>query len=271
MDDKLYKIIQKDGTHLVESKKNVGATSALQFDNGDKKMKGPVDLVEVSKDELRRTVVIEKSPTMGQTIIENVVVTIINETVKEGLNIGFRYLEKCIEEDSISNTTKKAKAVMRGVKDSLCGKETKAVKLMREAKDKKLNSTTIVTTNNVVVENMLEDGEKSKKYTNKDVRSIEEVQAIINTMRNSAITLVSCIRMLSNTLVRDAGENKELRYEMQKELESLTTKEIMEQINQLLEDKNRNLLDQSSMMILAAFRDGNFIVDEKSIPIRNFI
>ncbi|MGG7060140.1 hypothetical protein ACQPUY_15510 [Clostridium nigeriense] len=66
-------------------------------------------------------------------------------------------------------------------------------------------------------------------------------------------------------------KNQELRYEMQKELENITTKEIMEQINQLLEDKNRNLLDQSSLIIITAFRDGNFIVDEKSIPIKNFI
>lgn len=58
---------------------------------------------------------------------------------------------------------------------------------------------------------------------------------------------------------------------MQKEFESLTTQEMMGQINQLLEDKNRKLFDQSSLIMLAAFRDGNFIVDGEPVPIRHFL
>ena len=45
----------------------------------------------------------------------------------------------------------------------------------------------------------------------------------------------------------------------------------VEEINQLLEDKNRNLLDQSSLIMLAAFRDGNFIVDGEPVPISKFL
>ena len=278
IDDKLYKIVQKDGTHLVESKKTDGAISALQFDNSDNTMKGPIDLIEVSEDELRRIGIIQKSPTIGQTIISNVVVPVVSEIVKEGLNIGLSYFERWIEEEAIPKTREKAKELNKKAKVAICeikyglyGKEIKAVKLLREVQDKKLNGTKFVVTNNVAAENTNEQGNNSKEYTDKEFRSVEEVQAIINTMRNSAITLVACIRMLSNTLVRDNGENKELSYEMQKEFEILTTKEIMEQINQLLEDKNKNLLDQTSLMILTAFRDGNFIVDNKSVPIKNFI
>ena len=90
-------------------------------------------------------------------------------------------------------------------------------------------------------------------------------------MRNSAMTLATCIRILSNTVVKDNGENPEIRLEMQKEFESLTTQEMMGQINQLLKDKNRNLLDQSSLIMLTAFRDGNFIVDGEPVSISKFL
>lgn len=46
---------------------------------------------------------------------------------------------------------------------------------------------------------------------------------------------------------------------------------MMGQINQLLEDKNRNLLNQTSLIMLAAFRDGNFIVDGEPVPISEFL
>ncbi|MCT8975003.1 hypothetical protein N4T77_00170 [Clostridium sp. CX1] len=260
---------------MVNSKKKDGTLSGLQFDDVNNSMSGPIELIEVDEEELQSTVVIQERPTFGQMLIEEVVVPGISEAVQKGLNIGFNYFERWLEENAIPKTKKKvkefsenAKIVMSGVRDGLAGKETKAARLIREAEDRKANGTQIVITENVSVETAKEERHNSKDY--KEARSVEEVQALINAMRNSAITLATCIRILSNTVVKDKGGSPELRLEMQKELESLTTQEMMGQINQLLEDKNRNLLDQSSLMMLAAFRDGNFIVDGEPVPIKYF-
>lgn len=276
IDDKYYRVVRKKGKHLVRSKKNDETLSGLQFDDVDNSMSGPIELIEVDEEEIQNAVVIQERPTSGQMLIEEVVVPVISQAVQKGLNIGFNYFERWLEEKAIPKTKKKAKEysenakkVMSGVRDGLAGKETKAARLIREAEDGKANGTQIVATENVSFATAKEEGHNSKEY--KETRSVEEVQELINAMRNSAITVATCIRILSNTVVKDKGESPELRLEMQKEHESLTTLEIMGQINQLLEDKNRNLLDQSSLMMLAAFRDGNFIVNGEPVPIRYFL
>lgn len=276
IDDKLYRVVRKKGSHLVQSQKTAGTLSGLQFGDVDNSMSGPIELIEVDKEETRNTVVIQERPTFGQMLLEEVVVPVISQAVQEGLNIGFYYFERWLEEKAIPKTKKKAKEfsenakiVMSGMRDGLVGKETKAARLKREAKDWKANSTQIDVTENMLVETAKEERHNSKEY--KESRSLEEVQELINAMRNSAMTLATCIRILSNTVVKDNGENPELRLEMQKEFESLTTQKMMGQINQLLEDKNRNLLDQSSLIMLAAFRDGNFIVDGEPVPISKFL
>lgn len=57
---------------------------------------------------------------------------------------------------------------------------------------------------------------------------------------------------------------------MKKEIERLSTEKMMNQISLLLDDKNRDLLDDSSFEILSAFKKGNFIVDGKMIPMSSF-
>lgn len=275
VDDKQYRLIIKKGYHLGQNKKKDGTHSSLQFNDVDSSLGGSIELIEVDEEETQNTLVIQESPTLGQMIFEKVLVPVISETVNRGLNIGFNYFERWLEEKAIPKTKKKAKEfsenakiIMSGVRDGLVGKELKVDQLIREAEDRKANGTQIVVTEDVSVETAKEERHNSKEY--KEARSVEEVQAIINAMRNSAMKLATCIRILSNTVVKDKRESPELRLEMQKELESLTTQEMMGQINQMLEDKNRNLLDQSSLMMLAAFRDGNFIVDGEPVPIRYF-
>ena len=56
-----------------------------------------------------------------------------------------------------------------------------------------------------------------------------------------------------------------------KQLEELGTKEVMNQISLMLEEKNRTLLDESSYQVLAAFSQGNLIVSGKTVPITKYI
>ena len=41
----------------------------------------------------------------------------------------------------------------------------------------------------------------------------------------------------------------------------------MTEINLLLKDKNKGILDSASCAILSAFRDGEFIIEGKRVPI----
>ena len=54
-DDKLYKVVRKDGSHLNTKVNPDGTKSALQFTDDNNDLNGPVDLIEVDEEELIRT------------------------------------------------------------------------------------------------------------------------------------------------------------------------------------------------------------------------
>lgn len=90
-------------------------------------------------------------------------------------------------------------------------------------------------------------------------------------MRMSAVTLAACIRMLNNTVIADDGSNPNTRIEIQKNIEALTTQEVMSQIELLLVDKNRAMLDEASLLLLQSFKDSYFVTDNKKFPVELYI
>lgn len=56
-----------------------------------------------------------------------------------------------------------------------------------------------------------------------------------------------------------------------KQLEELVMKGVMSQIDLMLEEKSRNMLDESSYQILSAFSKGKLIVGGELIPITQYI
>ena len=65
------------------------------------------------------------------------------------------------------------------------------------------------------------------------------------------------------------GEKQRIEFENQ--IKELTTEDLMTEINLLLEDKNKGILDSASYAILSAFRDGEFIVDGERVTIGKYI
>ena len=49
IDDKLYRVVRKDGSHLSTKVNPDGSKSALQFTDNSNELSGPVDLVEVDE------------------------------------------------------------------------------------------------------------------------------------------------------------------------------------------------------------------------------
>ena len=61
------------------------------------------------------------------------------------------------------------------------------------------------------------------------------------------------------------------RIEIQKNIEALTTQEVMSQIELLLVDKNRAMLDEASLLLLQSFKDSYFVTDNKKFPVELYI
>ena len=55
VDDKLYRVVRKNGSHLNTKVNPDGTRSALQFTDDNNDLNGPVDLIEVDEEELIRT------------------------------------------------------------------------------------------------------------------------------------------------------------------------------------------------------------------------
>ena len=71
--------------------------------------------------------------------------------------------------------------------------------------------------------------------------------------------------------MKDDGSNPGKIEENRKQLEAFATQEVMGQISLMLEERNRDLLDEGTRQLLKAFRNGNFIVDGKEVPIEHYL
>ena len=93
---------------------------------------------------------------------------------------------------------------------------------------------------------------------------------IMQNMRNAAMFIAAGIRELSNTVVVDS-ENPEKAIEVQKNIERLSSDEAMSVINYMLEDKNKDLLDEASRRLFEEFRNKNLIIDDEVVPISKYL
>ena len=138
--------------------------------------------------------------------------------------------------------------------------------------DKPIKATQIVTeqkntfkASEVEVVNTVEDQEE-KKYA----LSPEEVELLLDTTRRSALMIAASLSILNNSVVMDDGTDPERIEMIQREIERLSSKDITIQIDLLLEDKNSGLLDDASILILRAFREGMFIANDTPIPVSRY-
>lgn len=267
-EEKLYRIYRKRENHINQKVNEDGMVAAIQFTDEANALDGPIFMKPVEDDEFERNTYIEngaEARSFKQIIWEEVIAPNLEYAIERALDIGFERLSIWAEEVAIPKAKKKtkdlwkdAKIIMSGVKDGLAGKEIKATRLIKESERTNLSVAT--------VEPSVEHTEEEK-----ELRSPEEVRQIIEAMRNSAMVIAAGIRLLSNTAITDDGSDPERKIEMQRNLEELSSDTIMNQINLLLEDKNRDLLDEASLRMMSAFREGNFIVKGEAVPISNYL
>jgi hypothetical protein len=261
-DEKIYRVYKDRNNHINTKTNEYGRRAAIQFDNKGNKLNGPVDIEEVDIDELLKS----QTPKEINPYVRLIIDRVVAPYIKRELEIGTDKMLSLISQKGIPTAKKAIKefaqnksVYIEGIRDGLSGKETKASRLLREAEEKR-------TSISDEVETICESTEHYK-----EVYSSEEVQQVIDTLKKSVLVTATCIRILANTIVKDNGTNPEVIEETKKQLEKLNTQEVMNQISLMLEEKNRDILDESSYHILYAFRQGNLIVDGEMVPIAKYL
>ena len=265
-DEKLYRVVRKDGSHLNTKVNLDGTKSALQFTDDNNDLNGPVDLLEVDEEELIRTEYIsvpQAERSLGERLIDEVVIPAIRDATTQLLEYGTEKAEIWIEEKVVPVAKSKVKAGWENLKLFIS-----AIKDF----DKPIKATQIVTeqkntfkASEVEVVNTVEDQEE-KKYA----LSPEEVELLLDTARRSALMIAASLSILNNSVVMDDGTDPERIEMIQRGIEQLSSKDITTQIDLLLEDKNSGLLDDASIFMLRAFREGMFIGNGTPIPVSRY-
>lgn len=264
VEEKLYKIARKKDSHVNTKLNPDGSKAAIQFTDDGNDLNGPVNLIEVDERELVRIeyISVQDQPrTFKEIVLQDVVAPVMREILYQAMMEGYEKLCDQIKIKAIPAVKAKSQSFVKdagiiasGIKDGLAGKTPKALALVNE---------------NTIVKSSCHPEIVEKKQ--KTVRSKEEVESIIRAMRMSAVTLVACIRMLNNTVMADDGTDPQLRFEIQRNLQTLTTNDVMQQIDLLLVDKNKALLDEASYSLLATFKEGYFLINANKIPISSYI
>jgi len=265
-DEKLYRVVRKDGSHLNTKVNPDGTKSALQFTNDNNDLNGPVDLLEVDEEELIRTEYIsvpQAERSLGERLIDEVVVPVIRDATTQLLEYGTEKAEIWIEEKVVPVAKSKVKAGWENLKLFIS-----AIKDF----DKPIKATQIVTeykntfkASEIEVVNKAENQEE-KKYA----LSPEEVELLLDTARRSALMIAASLSILNNSVVMDDGTDLERIAMIQRGIEQLSSKDITTQIDPLLEDKNSGLIDDASISMLRAFREGMFIGNGTPIPVSRY-
>lgn len=267
-DDKLYKVVRKDGSHLNTKVNPDGTKSALQFTDDNNDLNGPIDLIEVDEEELIRTEYIQvpqNKRSLGELLVDEVVVPVIRDATTQLLEYGTAKAEIWIEEKVIPVAKTKVKAgwenlklFISTIKDS--DKPIKATQIIAEQKSASNSS-------EIEVVNKVECGNKDEK---KYVLSPGEVEILLDTARRSALMIAASLSILNNSVVMDDGTDPDRVAMIQRGIEQLSSKDITTQIDLLLDDKNSGLIDESSITMLRAFRDGMFIGNGTPIPVSRY-
>lgn len=216
-----YKIRRKKGSHVNRKINPDGSRSSIQFCDGTNDLNGPVELIEVDESELMRI----QNEWGIHPVVKHVIDNIRAPYITRELERGTDYLSGVLDERVIPKTKENVKKFFNNsslyivaFKDALMGKEPKALQLMREIKSPEATVENTVAVNTTA-------GNKYKTEQEKEARSSEEVEQLLKIMQANVVSLASCIRILSNTIVKDECKNSEGVLAMKKRLNDLVLKE----------------------------------------------
>lgn len=260
-DGKYYKVYRNQDSHINTKVNKDGRKSAIQFDDRSNKLNGPVEIEEVDMDEI----IASQTPREMNPYVQLILDKVVAPTIRYWFELGTDKLLYYLSEKGMPSAKQRIKefavnkkSYIEGIKNGLASKEIKVIRLLQESEEKRSIKS-------------VEEEKAKKQNFDKEFHSPEEVQQVIDILKKSVLVTATCIRILTNTIVFDDGTDPEKLEVSKKQLEELGRKEVMYQIGLMLEEKNRNLLDEISYQVLAAFSQGNLIVSGKSVPITKYI
>ena len=262
-DEQLYRVKTKEGAHINKKVKEDGSRAAIQFDDNNG-LQGPVDLIPVDEPEYTREVYYEaerQGRSFGQVIVEDAVVpavadaltTMLNSAAEAGINAFGNWMSQTV----IPAAKTKGEELIDRAIESHESKKTK--------KEEKKSAAVVVRPTTEVETPAL------KTEDRKIIHTQEEVDQILNNMKFAALYIAAGIRELSNTAIADDGTDPEKTLAMQEKLKELSSGEVMNTIEFMLEDRNRDLLDQATIRLFEAFRQKDFIVEGEAVPISKYL
>lgn len=198
----------------------------------------------------------------------------IVELIISGLIIGIAILSDEEKRKAIKNWwTNKVVPMVKNTTSTIsrkAGKSTKAVKAFVSSKNKKekqLVKKDVKTAEIVDMSADLASTEKQKKNTEEFKKFIsgEEAQQQIQDIKNLATLLAGKIKEFSESYVREDLTPEE-QIEQQTIIKELTSKEVKNSMQMLIENKNF-MLEESTSRIFSDFLSGNIIVNGKVISI----
>lgn len=264
-EDKIYRVRTKEGAHVNEKVNEDGYRAAIQFDE-DNDLQGPLEIIEVDKSEFvtEREVIVEverEERSFGQVLLEDAVAPAVAEALTELLTraayAGIDAFGNWMSTKVIPAAKVKSVELVSKAKENHAAKKARKVELKQSAiAAKKQTATASITT---------------QPEADTVVHTPEEVNQILNNMKFAALYIAAGIRELSRTVVTSEDMDHATALEMQNRLKELSSGEVMSTIDFMLEDKNRETLDQATIQLFEAFRHKDFIVDGEAVPISKYL
>ena len=120
-------------------------------------------------------------------------------------------------------------------------------------------------------ENTLVLNKKGYNDEKEYILSAEDVELLLDRLKKNVLMIVENLRILNNSVVMDDGTDPIRIAKIQRDIEQLSSKDVTKCIDLLLEDKNAGLIDDKSVIMLRAFRNGMFVGNGTPIPISKYI
>ena len=235
----------KEGCHLSTKVNPDGSKSALQFSDDTNTLLGPVDLIEIDKEDLIRTkYIVRESPSrsLKECVLEDIIVPELRLYLDKASEFAMDFAVDQVK-TTVIPTVKAFRDKLQLIVATIKGNPSESVLKVDQvlkAHDECQRAAPALQNNDA---------------TEKEPHSEEEIQEVVNIMRSSSIVLAACIKWLNNTVVED-GETKR----------TLSSADVKRQIDSLLECKDQDFIDQKLLEMLIDLRQRNLLVEGQPIP-----
>lgn len=269
-DDKLYRVVRKKGSHLNTKVNPDGSKSALQFTDDGNGLSGPVDLIEVNKAELIKTEYVQvpqKEHSQTDQFLEECIYPAVRDLISlvtaSLLEYAYAKTASLLKEKVFPIAKSKAKAGLQDLKLFISAPKgsDKPIKASQSiAKKQKSSMTRGIKASNKV----------NNQEENKYVLSQEEFDILLDKAREKTLVLATILKILNNSVIDDDGTDPKRIADIQGKIIELKSKDNTTLIGLVLKDKNSEL-DEETITMLKAFRNGMFIGNGTPIPISRYI